>query len=561
MKKFRFLTLLMAVLFLFSFASCAASNMDAEDGGFGNLSGNSGGVNIQNSVGSNLNPGFQDDAVEEGTSVGVAPDASDPDDEKDEAATGEGEDVMTGEEMTGAETEASDPDDEEIYTSLVDNPFIDTLTNPISTFSADVDTASYTYFRKLVNQGYTLNELKGGGSNFRIEEFINYFDYNVAQPKDNELFGVTTDMVKCPWNNENYLFRLTLQAENAQTTAGNNLVFLIDVSGSMSSQDKLPLLKKAFAYLVSSLGKNDRVSIVTYSGKEAVVLDGCVGSKGDMILSAINSLRANGSTNGEAGLTEAYRIAEKNYIEGGNNRIIMASDGDLNVGISSASELVKYIEDKRDQGVYLSVLGFGTGNYRDTNMEALADNGNGVYYYIDGESEAEKVFGSDLLGTLYTVAEDVKLQLVFNSEKIKSYRLIGYDNRLLSEENFNDDTKDAGEVGASHQITVCYEIKMTDNEIAVDPLITLKVRYKNPGESLSLLNEHQLGEGIMRDEADEDIRFLTSVVETCMILRGSAYAKDLTLADVLEDLRALDLDEHPEREEFKLLIEKLVTAE
>ena len=545
MKKIRILSLLLVCLLVISFSSCDAG-MNMEDGGIiGDINNSSGGSGYAPDVG--------DDGMQASPS--------------DTDAVGE---VVTENDMEAVEgTEAEsagkeDETDDEEQTkpqSMVDNPFVDTLISPVSTFSADVDTASYTYFRKLVNQGYTLRELKGGGSNFRIEEFINYFDYTAKQPGADELFGVTTDIVRCPWNEENYLFRLTLQAEEAKAVSGNNLVFLIDVSGSMSSPDKLPLLKKAFSYLVSNLSENDKVSIVTYSGREAVVLDGCSGSKGDMIMSAINSLRANGSTNGEAGLAEAYRIAEKNYIVGGNNRIIMASDGDLNVGISSAGELTSFIADKRNQGVYLSVLGFGTGNYRDGNMEALADNGNGVYYYIDGESEAERVFGSDLLGTLYTVAEDVKLQLVFNSERIKSYRLIGYDNRLLTEEDFNDDTKDAGEVGASHQVTVCYELVMNDNEISVDPMITFKVRYKNPGESFSLLNEYQLGEDIMKDSADEDVKFITCVMEACMIVRGSLYADNMTMGGVLDELNELDLSSYPEREEFRLLIEKLAQTE
>ena len=248
----------------------------------------------------------------------------------------------------------------------------------------------------------------------------------------------------------------------------NNLVFLIDVSGSMASDDKLPLLKKAFSNLVSALDENDRVSIVTYSGKEEVVLSGCKGNRDEEIMNAINSLEASGSTNGEAGLTRAYSIAKDYFIADGNNRIIMASDGDLNVGISSESELKSYIETKRDEGIFLSVLGFGTGNYKDEKMSALAQNGNGVYYYIDGEREAEKVLGEDLFATLYTVAKDVKFQLEFNSEQVSKYRLIGYETRMLNTEDFDDDTKDAGDVGAGHSITVCYEIMLTDRALETE---------------------------------------------------------------------------------------------
>ncbi len=474
-------------------------------------------------------------------------------------------DVMTEAEMEqdaaeDAEVIAPSEKDETTLPSFVENPFINTDENNVSTFSADVDTASYSYFRKLINQGYGLTELINGGTAFRTEEFINYFKYDVATPEENELFGVHTEMISCPWNAETMLYRLTLQAEKAENNVGNNLVFLIDVSGSMSSRDKLPLLKEAFAYLVDSLDEKDTVSIVTYSGREAVVLEGCQGSKSETIMNAINNLNASGSTNGEAGLTMAYRIAEEYFIEGGNNRIIMASDGDLNVGISSASELTSYIEEKREQGVYLSVLGFGTGNYRDSNMEALADNGNGVYYYIDGLSEAEKVFGTDLLGTLYTVAEDVKLQIEFNSDLVESYRLVGYENRILNKEDFEDDTKDAGEVGSSHQVTVCYEIKLSpvvQDSAVIFPLMTLRVRYKDPGEPISLLNEYPMGYELIKTEADEDMRFISAVIETCMILHRSEHLGNITLDSVIEELGSLDLASYPERVEFLELLKKL----
>ncbi len=534
-NRIKILCGLLATIMLLSLASCSAKN--------DNLAGFDQEENATGSVGDG---GLYDDSTGLPTVPSGNPNYSY---EMDEGITGEvtiNPDAVT----PGGNQEITGP-------VFVENKFISTMEENISTFSADVDTASYTYFRKLINSAYSLAELIGSGTSFRTEEFINYFKYNVSQPKDGELFGVTTSIVPCPWNDESMLLRLTLQAENAVQSAGNNLVFLIDVSGSMQSKDKLPLLKTAFSYLVGSLDENDVISIVTYSGREAVVLDGCSGDKDEMIMQAINNLTASGSTNGEAGLTEAYRIAEKHYIEGGNNRIIMASDGDLNVGITSADQLEKYISDKRDQGVYISVLGFGTGNYRDAKMEAIADNGNGVYYYIDGESEAERVLGSDLLGTLYTVAEDVKLQLTFDPEYIAEYRLIGYENRVLDNEDFEDDTKDAGEVGAGHQVTVCYEIKFQEGVLAqTRHLVGLSVRYKNPGEPISLLNEYSIG--MSCEEETEDTRFLTCVIETCMILHKSQYIGEMTLADVLEDLNALDLSDYPEREEFRELIEKLV---
>ncbi len=441
---------------------------------------------------------------------------------------------------------------------FIENPFIATAENNVSTFSADVDTASYAYFRKLVNAGYSLSELKGAHTSFRTEEFINYFDYAVEQPDEGELFGLAADVFPCPWNSGTVLLRMTLQAETPDVSAGNNLVFLIDVSGSMSSNDKLPLLKQSFSQLVASLTPRDTVSIVTYSGREQVVLDGCSGSDGERIMNAINSLKASGSTNGEAGLSKAYRVAESHYIEGGNNRIIMASDGDLNVGISSPEQLKSYISQKRDAGIYLSVLGFGTGNYRDGAMEALADNGNGIYYYIDGISEAEKVFGGDLLGTLYTVAEDVKLQLTFDSSCVSSYRLIGYENRLLNAEDFENDAKDAGEVGAGHQVTVCYELTLAEGakDEAVGAWMKLAVRYKNPGESVSLLNEYGIGAECYTDTPSEDLCFLSAVIQTAMLLHQSKYAPDLTVASVLDQLHSVNLQD-PLRAEFRALLENL----
>ena len=456
------------------------------------------------------------------------------------------------------ETDA-DGEYDELVQNIVENPFVATAENPISTFSADVDTASYSYFRKLVNQNVTPDDLTRMGASFRTEEFVNYFRYDAVAPQNGELFGVKSEIMDCPWNSNTVLMRLTLQAESAVEYSGNNLVFLIDVSGSMSSSDKLPLLKRAFSNLIGHLNEDDVISIVTYSGKEAVVLDGCPGNQGERILDAIQSLRANGSTNGEAGLEKAYQLAEKHFIENGNNRIIMASDGDLNVGISSQSELTAYISQKREAGVYLSVLGFGTGNYRDGKMEALADNGNGVYYYIDGDSEAEKVLGSDLFSTLYTVAKDVKLQLTFDPAYVSSYRLIGYENRILSEEDFRDDTKDAGEVGAGHQVTVCYELTLAEGaRLTTEPWMNLGVVYKLPTESVSQPpNNYSIGASSLTNTPSEDLQFISCLIQTGMILHNSRYLNGITLSGVLESLQALDLTA-PERIEFCELIDKLV---
>ncbi|MBR3895148.1 MAG: von Willebrand factor type A domain-containing protein [Clostridia bacterium] len=456
-----------------------------------------------------------------------------------------------------ADDEALAPETEKAEGDAIpESPFISTSETPISTFSADVDTASYSYFRKLVSQGTTLDNLKRLGASFRTEEFLNYFKYNATAPAEGELFGVTADVIKTPWNSDSVLMRLTLQAEDAIAYEGNNLVFLIDVSGSMNQADKLPLLKKSFGYLVEGLNANDVISIVTYSGKEEVVLTGCPGNEKERILGAINSLSAYGSTNGEAGLTKAYQLAEDYRIENGNNRIIMASDGDLNVGISSQSELIDYISQKKESKIYLSVLGFGTGNYRDSNMEALADNGNGVYYYIDGEGEAEKVLGSDLFSTLYTVAEDVKLQITFDPNAVSSYRLIGYENRRLTTEDFENDRKDAGDVGAGHQVTVFYELKLTETARTTEAWLKLAVRHKAPGEPTSKLNEYTIGAANFKQTPDDDLLFMLSLLETTMILHKT-NAPASTLAAVLETLNSLDLSGHPDRAEFRALIARL----
>ena len=586
MKKLissKFLICPLALLMTISIASCAAapgfdlgSKNEAPEGNYGDNIGDYGDVenggnkdeaetnagtqkpsydvNLPSKVPPNY--GMAGDAVEGAPEVGYPEEAPDYDYE----TPGNSGEAESGTEAVGDDEYITGPVDTPTF---VENPFVSTSENKISTFSADVDTASYSYFRKLVNGGYGFKDLKNGGSSFRTEEFINYFKYNAAGPQSGEIFGVHSELTTSPWNAETLLLRVTLQTEIPKDDKANNLVFLIDVSGSMSSRDKLPLLKTAFSYLVSNLDGNDTVSIVTYSGKEAVVLDGCNGLDSDKIMSAINSLTASGSTNGEAGLTMAYQIAEKHFKADGNNRIIMASDGDLNVGISSADQLTAYIEEKRDQGVYLSVLGFGTGNYQDANMEALADNGNGVYYYIDGETEAEKVFGSDLLGTLYTVAEDVKLQLEFNDERVEAYRLIGYENRKLANEDFENDKKDAGEVGASHQVTVCYEIKLRaidPNEEIIDaPVAILRVRYKKPGESLSLLNEYMVHS--FSSKISDDQKFIGAVIETCMLLHNSQYAEGLTLTKIYDDIKDLDLDGDSYKEEFRKMIKAFADAE
>lgn len=420
--------------------------------------------------------------------------------------------------------------------AVIETPFVEAKKDAVSTFSADVDTASYTLFRKHVQQGYTWQKMKQDyvGGNIRTEEMLNYFDYDYAEPAEGDLFGVSAQIVPCPWNEQNSLLMLGLKATDAAAPTGNNLVFLVDVSGSMNSSDKLPLLQKTFSYLVSNLTANDRVSIVTYAAGERVVLEACPGNMHSEIMHAINNLQAGGSTNGQAGLQKAYEIAQSCYIEGGNNRIILASDGDLNVGISNPTELKAFVEEKRNGGIYLSVLGFGSGNFRDDNMETLADHGNGVYYYIDGEVEAEKIFGSELCSTLTTVANDVKLQVTFDPDYVEKYRLIGYENRRLDDEDFEDDTKDAGEVGAGHTLTVCYEITLTDNKVYPEEgYAQLAVRWKNPGESESVLREYGIGGESVKDTLNDDALFAAAVIETAMLLHNSRYKGNASLENVL----------------------------
>ncbi len=448
----------------------------------------------------------------------------------------------------------------EDYGKFIENEFISTSKENVSTFAADVDTASYAYFRKLVNSGYSLSELSATAKNsIRTEEMINYFDYGYSEPTDGELFSTQMQIAPCPWNENAKLLVLGLQTKKVEMATKNNLVFLIDVSGSMDATDKLELLKKSFSHLVDKLDENDMVSIVTYAGDSSVVLKGCLGSKKEIIMNAVNSLKAGGSTNGQSGLKKAYEIAEQYFISGGNNRIIMASDGDLNVGISSEEELEKYVSEKRESGVFLSVLGFGTGNYKDAKMETIADYGNGVYYYIDSEIEAEKIFGTEIFSTLYTVAKDVKLQLTFDKNAISQYRLIGYENRLLNKEDFENDTKDAGELGAGHSLTVCYEIILSDTAKDTDtPWMTLGLRYKQPNGEKSEERNYSFGKDVYTDTPDDNFKFISALIETTMIIRDSDYIKDVTLSDIKQDLDKLTFaDEY--KTQFKTLIEKLIT--
>ncbi|MEX0287820.1 MAG: von Willebrand factor type A domain-containing protein, partial [Flavobacteriaceae bacterium] len=346
-------------------------------------------------------------------------------------------------------------ENDESYAKITENTFQKVALNPLSTFSIDVDKASYSNIRRLINNGGSVPI-----DAVKLEEMINYFEYYYPQPKDEHPFSINTEVAQTPWNRQTRLLRIGLQGRSFENEAlpASNLTFLIDVSGSMNSPNKLPLLKAAFKLLVNQLREKDKVAIVVYAGAAGVVLEPTSGAEKFKIVEALDQLYAGGSTAGGEGIELAYAIAQKNFIKEGNNRVILATDGDFNVGVSSDRAMEKLIEEKRKTGVFLSVLGFGMGNYKDSKLEVLADKGNGNHAYIDNMQEAQKVFGKEFGGTLFTIAKDVKIQLEFNPSKVAAYRLLGYENRLLEAEDFIDDTKDAGELGSGHTVTALYEI-------------------------------------------------------------------------------------------------------
>jgi Ca-activated chloride channel homolog len=429
------------------------------------------------------------------------------------------------------------------YNPIDENPFLRTTHNPLSTFAIDVDSASYSNVRRFLTNGQLPPK-----DAVRIEELINYFTYNYPEPEGDRPFSISTEIATAPWNSNHQLVRVGLQGKSIPTAnlPPSNLVFLMDVSGSMAEPNKLPLLKSAFRLLVNELKPSDRVSIVVYAGAAGVVLPPTPGSQKDTILAAIDRLEAGGSTAGGEGIKLAYQLAQETFISEGNNRVILATDGDFNVGISSDAELIRLIEDKRENDVFLTVLGFGTGNLQDAKMEQLANQGNGNYAYIDTILEAKKVLVSELGATLLTIAKDVKIQVEFNPAKVQAYRLIGYENRLLRSEDFKDDTKDAGELGAGHAVTALYEILPTgmtpDVELPdvdelryqqttpdpeatqSDDLMTVKLRYKAPTGDVSQLIEQALRDRYLSlDSTSEDFRFAASVAAFGMLLRDSQY--------------------------------------
>jgi Ca-activated chloride channel family protein len=460
----------------------------------------------------------------------------------------------------------------EAYDRITDNAFLSALTSPLSTFSVDVDTASYANVRRFLDR----NQLPPKDA-VRIEELVNYFRFAYPDPQGDEPFAVSSEVAACPWNARHRLIQIGLQARRLPPgeTPPRNLVFLLDVLGSMATPEKLPLVKSAMDLLVEQLTENDRVSIVVYAGAAGLVLPPTSGDKKAQIKDAIDRLEAGGSTAGGAGIQLAYATASQAFIDGGVNRVILATDGDFNVGITSRGDLDRLIEEKRESGVFLSVLGFGMGNYKDSTMEALAAKGDGNYAYIDSLGEARKVLVEESGGTLVTVAKDVKIQVEFNPHTVAAYRLVGYENRVLRDTDFNDDRKDAGDVGAGHSVTALYEVVPAGQDVAlpgVDPLkyqearrpaaaagsgelLTLKLRYKQPeGGASRLLTTLVKDEG---REPSANLRFAAAVASFGMLLRDSEHKGTATWAQAAALARGAagdDPDGH--RAEFLGLVER-----
>ncbi|MBN1387956.1 MAG: von Willebrand factor type A domain-containing protein [Bacteroidales bacterium] len=470
------------------------------------------------------------------------------------------------------------------YSTIHENGYKSVLNNPLSTFSIDVDRASYSNIRRFINQGQ-----RPPVDAVRIEELINYFNYDYPEPRNDHPFAVYTEIAECPWDDGHYLMHIGLKGKSIdrENLPPSNLVFLLDVSGSMNSPNKLPLLKSAFRLLVNELRAEDRVSIVVYAGAAGVVLEPTPGNKKQEILEAIDRLNAGGSTAGGEGLNLAYKLASENFMEEDNNRIILATDGDFNIGMSSNAEMERLIEKKRDEGVFITVLGFGMGNYKDDKMEIIADKGNGNYAYIDNIQEARKVLVSEFGGTMFTIAKDVKFQIEFNPAMIKSYRLIGYENRLLNDEDFNDDRKDAGEMGAGHTVTALYELVPAGSDQegpSIDPLkyqeerrlvsqgiskelLTIKLRYKKPDGDKSIPIEIPVKKEILAfEKSSADLRFSAAVAGFGMLLRDSEHKGITTLDSVIEMAgNARGADEEGYRGEFIRLVKtvrdmRLITA-
>ena len=428
-----------------------------------------------------------------------------------------------------------DPTGADEFSQRNENPYHNTAEEAFSTFGVDVDRAAYSIVRTMLNRGQM-----PPAEVVRTEEMINYFEYDYLRPEDEHPFAVHSELATCPWNAEHLLLSVALQGvdKRMDELPPSNLTFLLDVSGSMGRPNKLPLVKQSIEYLVERLRPEDRVSLVVYAGAAGVVLEPTLVAEKQKILDALTRLKSGGSTAGGAGIRLAYELAREYFIEDGNNRVILATDGDFNVGVNNVDELETLITEEKESGVFLTTLGFGMGNLKDNKLERLADKGNGMYAYIDTPEEARKVFGQELTGSLYTIAKDVKLQLEFSPDAVQSYRLIGYENRLLAKEDFDDDTKDAGEIGAGHSVTAIYEI--VPQELDREDLLVgrLELRYKQPDEEQSQLMVHELSSDVRTAEAMScNFRWATAIAAYSQVLQNSAHKgnADLKLVRTLAE--------------------------
>lgn len=543
------------LLSIFVFSSCAFSSDDGALNSKESDSGNTGSNNDNYDTG---DTGSGNEVSDNSSSEG---DTGNTGDSGDTGNTGNSGNTEVSDEDSGV---SEQPDN---IGELLENQFVDTATENTSTFSIDVDTASYSLVRN-----YIMNyDQMPPADNVRIEELVNYFDYDYPQPEDGKPFSVTMEMARSPWRDDAQLVMFGLKGKeiDPEMVPSSNLVFLIDVSGSMSSENKLPLLKKAFKKLVERISAKDKISIVTYAGSAGVLLASVAGDQKDEINDAIDGLTSEGSTAGAEGIITAYELAEKNLNTDGNNRVILATDGDFNVGPSSDAEMEELIVENRDKGIFLTVLGFGMGNFQDNKMETLADKGNGNYFYIDTEKEAEKVFVFDLMGNMFTIAKDVKLQVVFNPAKILKYRLIGYENRVMPNQDFNDDTKDAGEIGSGHRVTAFYEVILVEEEtenilrtedeveFGAQDYLLLRMRYKEPSEEFSKYMDTFMNLDNIKEEMSENMGFASSVVEFGMMIRKSEFKENASYDSALErGTKYIGKDTYGFRGEFLEMIEK-----
>ena len=479
--------------------------------------------------------------------------------------------IAKGEEKKITEEDGFNTED---YDNIVENKFLAVTQNPLSTFSIDVDEAAYSNVRRYLENG----SIPPAGA-VRIEEMINYFDYNYPKPENGEPFTVNTEISDCPWNTQHKLVHIGLQGKEipVENLPPSNMVFLVDVSGSMDEPNKLPLVQASMNMLVDQLREKDKVAIVVYAGNAGLVLPSTSGANKVKIKEAIDNLQAGGSTAGGEGIKLAYKTAKESFIKSGNNRIVLATDGDFNVGVSSDDELVRMIEEERKSGVFLSVLGYGMGNYKDNKMQQLADKGNGNHSYIDNINEARKVLVNEFGSTLFTIAKDVKIQIEFNPSKVQAYRLVGYENRMLASEDFNDDNKDAGELGSGHTVTALYEIipvgvkdnftksvdplKYQSNDKKVvsntDEIMTIKLRYKKPDEDVSKLINHPVMDNHTGVENTSDnFRFSAAVAEFGLMLRTSEYKQQSSYSQVVSLAKgAKGSDDNGYRAEFIRLVQ------